>query len=120
MKQRLISKYGWTENPDVTSLYFDYKHMSKKKDIDYVNLLDQQGVNHFNENKAITAKFGLTRNLRNLAAIGKDMGRFFPRCYDVNDVSEFENFYESFKETFVEMLLKDYLRREGKVNEDII
>jgi tubulin monoglycylase TTLL3/8 len=62
--------------------------MSKKKDLDYVNLLDNQIINHFNENKAITAKFGLTRNIRNIVILGKDHNQFFPRCYDVNDVKE--------------------------------
>lgn len=62
--------------------------MSKKKDLDYVNLLDHQYINHFQENKSITAKFGLTRNIRNLASIGRDHSLIFPRCYDVNDVAE--------------------------------
>ena len=66
---------------------FDLKFMSKKKDLDYVNLLDSQYINHFQENKAITAKFGLTRNIRNLAAVAKDSSLIFPRCYDVNDVA---------------------------------
>ena len=51
---------------------FDFKYMSKKKDIDYVNLLDRQVVNHFDQNKNITAKFGLTRNIRNIVSLGKD------------------------------------------------
>ena len=67
--------------------------MSKKKNIDYVNLLDSQYVNHFDENKSITAKFGLTRNIRNIASRGKDHSIFYPRCYDVNDVTELEDFY---------------------------
>ncbi len=46
--------------------------MSKKKDIDYVNLLEGQIVNHFHENKSITAKFGLARNIRNIVILGKD------------------------------------------------
>lgn len=67
--------------------------MSKKKNIDYVNLLDSQYVNHYDENKSITAKFGLTRNIRNIASMGKDHSVFYPRCYDVNDVTELEDFY---------------------------
>lgn len=70
------------------SLFFDLKFMSKKKNIDYVNLLDSQYVNHFQENKAITAKFGLARNIRNLGALAKDCTAFFPRCFDMNDVAE--------------------------------
>lgn len=48
LKKRLIDAHGWTENTDTNSLIYDFKYMSKKKDIDYVNLLDGQVVNHFN------------------------------------------------------------------------
>ena len=85
---RLVSEHGWTENKDTTSLIYDFKYMSKKKDLDYVNLLDHQVINHFEENKNITAKFGLTRNIRNIVSFGKDPSQFFPRCYDINDVAE--------------------------------
>lgn len=47
LKNRLVTKYGWTENKDTSSLFYDLKYLSKKKDIDYVNLLDGQMVNHF-------------------------------------------------------------------------
>ena len=62
--------------------------MSKKKNIDYTNLLEGQYVNHFQENKNITAKFGLCRNIRNIAGINRDPNIFFPKCYDINDVAE--------------------------------
>lgn len=65
---------------------YDFKFMSKKKDLDYVNLLDKQVINHFDQNKNITAKFGLCRNIRNIVMLGKDPSQFFPRCFDVNDV----------------------------------
>ena len=61
----------------------------------------------------ITAKFGLTRNIRNIVSLGKDPSQFFPRCYDVNDVAELENFYEDFKMTQVQAILKDYLVKKG-------
>jgi tubulin monoglycylase TTLL3/8 len=53
----------------------------------------------------ITAKFGLCRNIRNLTLLGRDPNIFFPRCYDINDVNELEDFYEDFKYT----QLKSYL-----------
>lgn len=89
--------------------------MSKKKDIDYVNILDEQVVNHFHENKAVTAKFGLARNIRNVCALGKDPSVFFPRCFDVNDLPELENFYESFKESYAESILKKIVSVNGCV-----
>ena len=35
LKQQLVTAHGWTENPDSESLIYDFKYMSKKKDIDY-------------------------------------------------------------------------------------
>jgi tubulin monoglycylase TTLL3/8 len=50
-------------------------------------------VNHFNNNQGITSKFGLARNLRTLIlAHNIDIDRFFPRCYDIGDLTDFENF----------------------------
>ena len=74
-----------------------------------MNLLPCQYVNHFQENKAITAKFGLTRNIRNLADLGKNPHAFFPRCYDINDVTELEDFYEDFKLSKAKAVLLDFL-----------
>ena len=83
--------------------------MSKKKDIDNVNLLEKQIINHFQENKSITAKFGLCRNIRNIVNLGGDLHEYFPKCYDVNDVSELEDFYEQFKKDQAQRVLKDYV-----------
>lgn len=87
LKSCLVEEYGWTENEDTSSNIYDLKFMSKKKNIDYVNLLEGQYINHFEENKNITAKFGLCRNIRNLAAINRDPNIYFPKCYDINDVA---------------------------------
>ena len=84
--------------------------MSKKKNIDYVNVLDWQYINHFQENKSITAKFGLSRNIRNLASLGKDPNHFFPRCYDINDVAELEDFFEDFKYSQIKSYLFAFIK----------
>ena len=89
--------------------------MSKKKNIDYVNLLDKQYINHFEENKNITAKFGLCRNIRNIACNSKDPNVYFPRCYDINDVAELEDFYEDFKESLAKSCLYQVIKNEGKI-----
>jgi hypothetical protein len=43
-------------------------------------------------------------------ALGKDHSEFFPRCYDINDVKELEDFYEDFKYTFAKRVLDFYIR----------
>ena len=89
--------------------------MSKKKNIDYVNLLDCQYVNHFEENKNITAKFGLTRNIRNLAILGRDPNYLYPRCFDVNDVAELEDFFEDFKLSQLKSYLQQFIQNKGLI-----
>lgn len=42
-----MDQFGWTEVEDCESKVYDLKFMSKKKDLDYINLLEQQYVNHF-------------------------------------------------------------------------
>jgi hypothetical protein len=42
-----LADMGWSENEEAGSLLYDLKFMSKKKNIDYINLLDSQYINHF-------------------------------------------------------------------------
>lgn len=39
-----------------------------------------------------------------------DIDTFYPRCYDLNDPEDLENFKEDFKTTKAEGMLKNYLR----------
>jgi len=39
---------------------------------------------------------------------GVDVDKFFPRCYDLADLGDFENFLENYKWTYCESLLKQY------------
>jgi len=55
-------------------------------------------VNHFEKNTSITTKVGLARNIRNLVWFANDdTDKFYPRCHDLNDVQEFDDFIEDFK-----------------------
>jgi tubulin monoglycylase TTLL3/8 len=76
---------GWIENADPDSHYFDLKYTVKKAEIDYVNLLDNQIINHYQNNKALTSKYGLCLNLRNRIAEEVDIDSFFPRCFDITN-----------------------------------
>ena len=75
-------------------------------------------VNHFNNNHHLTSKYGITRRLRTLI-LGHliDVDRFYPRCFDLGDQVDFENFVENFKFTFAESVagrfLVDKKRYEG-------
>ena len=79
-------------------------------DIDYANLQEWQIVNHFDGNPALTSKFGLCRTLRSIIFSEKcDMDVFYPRCYDLADTGDFEDFIENYKLTKSQSILKEYL-----------
>ena len=42
-----MDDYNWEENTDLMSKNYDLKFVSRKKHIDYVNLLNSQYINHF-------------------------------------------------------------------------
>jgi tubulin monoglycylase TTLL3/8 len=93
-----LLKRGWIENPEQTSNVFNLKWVLKKQDIEYTALTPHQSVNHFENNNSITTKAGLARNIRNLIWFeNDDIDNIYPRCYDLNDVQEFEDFLEDFK-----------------------
>ena len=100
------------ENKDQTSCCFDLKWCLKARDIDHSSLLDFQIVNHFPKNTEITTKIGLTHNLKNLIWYNNvDIDLFYPRCYDLNDNSEFNDFISDFKIQKAENILKIFKRR---------
>lgn len=68
-------------------------------------------VNHFNNNHHLTSKYGITRRLRSLPInYNIDIDRFYPRCYDLGDQYEFENFVEGFKFSFAESVAKRFMK----------
>jgi tubulin monoglycylase TTLL3/8 len=105
---------GWTENTNPLSSRFDFKWTLKIKDIEYNKLKDHQIVNHFEKNSCLTSEVRVCRNLRNL--IGSDLidiDEFYPRCYDLEDANDFEDFIEEFKFTKAEGLVKEFFKMKG-------
>lgn len=79
-------------------------------DVDFYSLTPHQMVNHFNNNQGLISKFGLARNIRTLPLANEiDADQFFPRCYDLGDQSDFENFVENFKIGFAETVVRRFL-----------
>ena len=108
-KNALLQR-GWVKNPDSKSPCYELKFTLMGKDIDYGSLNETQIVNHFEKANALTTKVGISRSLRNLIWFNNvDIDAFYPRCYDCNDESEFEDFLEDFKTTKAESILKLYM-----------
>lgn len=96
--KRALRQRGWVENPDWRSAYFDLKWTLQTKEISFDSLADYQIVNHFQKMTCLTTKIGLCRSLRNLIWYNNvDINQFYPRCYDLSDQQQVEEFTRDFK-----------------------
>ncbi|KAF0732728.1 hypothetical protein Ae201684_010259 [Aphanomyces euteiches] len=102
-----LEKRGWFHNPDRNSPYFDLKWALKSDDLKNVKLNEDQLVNHFLQNTAITTKVGLLHNLRNITwFLSEDIDSFFPRAYDLNEPSDMQATKQHFRYIHAEGMLK--------------
>jgi tubulin monoglycylase TTLL3/8 len=78
------------------------------------SLQEHQIINHFDESGSITTKVGLCRNLKNLIWFSNvDIDTFYPRCVDMSDSGEKEDFISEFKAIRAECVLKQILAGEN-------
>lgn len=107
IRKALKSRGGWYENLGITSPCFDLKWTVRRKDIDFDNLKDYQLCNHFDKSTMITTKVGLCHSLRNLIWFNSvDIDTFYPRCFDLSESAEREDFYTEFKALRAEAIIK--------------
>ena len=112
-----LKKCGYKEshNSDV----FDFNWSLKTGSINYKKLKTSQIVNHFNNNKEFTSKIGLCKNIRSLILKQNiEIDTFYPRCYDLEDKHEFEDFIEDFKFQKAEALLKEFALGIRRISEE--
>jgi tubulin monoglycylase TTLL3/8 len=116
MRKGLLAR-GFVENRDTSSKFFDIKITMGSKDIDFDKLVKGQVVNHFIGMGEYTRKVMLAKNLQNLLWVRNvDINTFFPRVYDLTNNYEVDAFYEDFKLTLVESILKEYVNEGGNDN----
>jgi tubulin monoglycylase TTLL3/8 len=100
-----LDERGWVPNDDPKSMCFNMKWMVKCGDIPFSKINNQCVVNHFRGNGAITTKIGLCRSIKNLIWFNNiDIDTFFPRCFDLNDVDDYQDFVEEYKALQVNQL----------------
>jgi tubulin monoglycylase TTLL3/8 len=107
--RRSLRWRGWIENPDPHSQFFDLRWTVKARDVHHKSLKPHQIVNHFSQVAGcITTKAGLLASLTNELRWFTDMDHtvFFPRCYDLNNPSEFAAFVTDFRWCAAESVLK--------------
>lgn len=80
-------------------------------DADYRNLHPGQFYNHFQNNHELTTKVGLHRSLEELAMTeGENVDSFFPRCYDVTQRCEREDFILDFRRSAALAVIEQHLK----------
>jgi tubulin monoglycylase TTLL3/8 len=111
-----LERWGFKESPYPE--VFDFNWCLKSSGIDYNKLRKNQIVNHFVGNKEFTSKLGLCKNIRSLVLKDNiDVDNFYPRCYDLEDKLELDDFVEEFKFQKAEGLVKQFTLGVRKLDE---
>lgn len=80
-------------------------------DADYRNLYPGQFYNHFQNNHELTTKVGLHRSLEEFAmSEGESVNNFFPRCYDVTQRCERQDFILDFRRCAALGVIQQHLK----------
>jgi tubulin monoglycylase TTLL3/8 len=73
-------------------------------------MTENQICNHFEKSTNLTTKVGLCKNLKNLIWFNNvDIDSFYPKCFDVSEQSDYEEFIIYFKLIKAESVLKQFL-----------
>mmetsp|Transcript_3502 Transcript_3502/g.5971 ORF Transcript_3502/g.5971 Transcript_3502/m.5971 type:complete len:669 (+) Transcript_3502:853-2859(+) len=106
-----LERRGWHRNKDRKSSLFHLKYVILESESSMMeDLKPFQMVNHFLKNNLIVTKVGLQQSLKNLvwwSTIPQD--QFFPKCYNLTDLKELQEFKEDFRVNRAEAILKKYL-----------
>jgi hypothetical protein len=107
IRRALLSR-GWVENSNSNSGAFHLKWAYSDTDADYKELRPGQFFNHFANNRSLTTKSGLCRALRGVCTYGINTDSFFPRCYDLGDLAQMEEFKLDYLRTAVLTVVKKH------------
>lgn len=117
-KALLAMEPPWVENQMATSKIFHLKWTVTDCEEDYRYLQEGMLFNHFQKNRELTTKVGLTNNLRRFGCEGQaDVDRFFPRSYDMSSASEVQDFVLDFRRCAALGVLKQHLRLAARAED---
>jgi tubulin monoglycylase TTLL3/8 len=106
--RKALLERGWYENPDRYSPVFDLKFAIRNDNP--IELKEFQITNHFAKNNVITTKVGISYSLKQLLWwTPVDVDAFFPKCFDLTDGNELEDFKQEYRFQRAESILKSYL-----------
>ncbi|CAE7236290.1 TTLL3B [Symbiodinium sp. CCMP2456] len=103
----------WVENKVASSSMWHLKWTVTDSETDYRCIQEDSSslYNHFQNNRELTTKVCLTRNLRRLAYEEQvDIDTFFPRSYDMGSPSEVEDLILDFRRSAALNVLRQHLR----------
>lgn len=106
--RRELKSRGWIENKHTNSQAFHLKWSFSDSDNDYKVLRPGQLFNHFLNNRELTTKSGLLKNLRNVCEHNVSIDKFFPRCYDLGDNVQVREFTNDFQNTAIINIIKKH------------
>ena len=110
-----MERRGWHRNKDRQSLIFHLKYVILESESSMLGreLKPFQMVNHFLKNNLITTKTGLCNNLKNIKWwSATPLDSFFPRCYNLTDGREMEDFKQDFRVCRAEAIIKRFLKKK--------
>ena len=116
---RNLTDRGWVRQKDPKNLFYDYIWTLKTNEINFMQLKDYQMTNHYFRNGQITRKSGLSKNIKNLYYLGIDPMNFFPRCYDLSNKIELEDFKQDFKFTWTISILIMFLEEYKEIGNNL-
>ena len=97
--RRALKRKGWYENKVPTSHAFHLKWTYSDSEPDYRSLRPGQFFNHFQNNRRLTTKYGLSNCFRGNTEYGLDPEGFYPRTYDLGDAVQVEELKADYERT---------------------
>lgn len=114
-----MERRGWHRNKDRASLIFHFKNviLESESSMQANELKNWQIINHFLKNNMITTKTGLCNNLKNIKWWSSTpIDQFFPRCYNLSEGIETEDFKQDFRVCRAESILKKFVKKKEVPN----
>ena len=114
-----LKKRGWIQIKETKVDEANYIWTLKTIEVNFQKLKSFQLANHYQKAYALTRKSGLCKNIRNLFFKHINPDNFYPRCYDLSNKSDFNDFIYDFKLTrAISILIKFTL--DQNISEKII
>lgn len=108
--KRAFLRNNWAESSTQISHSFVVKWEFSDAQNPYKNLMPTQFYNHFPDSRELTTKQGLTKLMNTVTEYGVKIDKFYPRCYDLSENSQIDEFQQDFARTAVLNCLKKHAK----------